>query len=74
MNKQADSDARHEAICDCKYAKSLGEAALMQHITIWRDSLKPYGSTDADLIHFEYWKTIFEISEKLGTPECLLEN
>lgn len=69
MNKQAVIDARHEAISDCKYAKSLGHTALMQHIAIWTTLIDEDNIGDN-----EYHATITEIEYKLGTPECLLEN
>jgi len=69
VNKQADSDARHQAISDCLYAKSLGETALMQHIRIWDNNWATVSEKDKP-----YSEIILEISSKLGTPECLLEN
>lgn len=69
------SHDRDEAIADCKYAASLGEFALEQHIEswtapggwepacpekVWRDGEYPY--------HL----AIMEIKSKLGTDECLI--
>lgn len=71
-------DARHAAISDCKYAKSLGSTALMQHIAIWDiilDPSIPTGYTEEEyLFDSQYQNVIIEIKNKLGTPECLLEN
>jgi len=61
--------AREDAISDCKYAKSLGNTALMQHIAIWTTLID-----EDDIGDNEYHATIAEIEYKLGTPECLLEN
>jgi hypothetical protein len=61
-------DAREEAVSDCLYAKSLGEVALKQHIENW------INDTPKILSDVEYALTIKEISDKLSTPECLLEN
>lgn len=62
------SDAREEAISDCKYAKSLGEVAFQQHMSIWSGFPPGFDSPD-----YEYWCTLSEIQEKLETDECLLK-
>lgn len=62
------SEAREEAVADCKYAKSLGDTALKQHYIIWRGATVPYPSDIA-----EYAATVIEIYEKLETDECLLK-
>lgn len=77
MSKQADSDARHEdvdsrqqAILDCLYAKSLGNTALNAFLSIWLDD----GYEDINNKDMDYYLALKEVSDKLGTPECLLEN
>lgn len=59
--------AREEAIADCKYAKSLGETALKEHIHIWEVHYTAEGDDH------KYRTAILEIKKKLGTPQCLLE-
>lgn len=61
------SDARAEAIADCKYAKSLGDVALKQHIAIWQTLIDECDQSDN-----EYHSAIAEIEDKLGSEECLL--
>lgn len=61
------SEARDEAIADCKYAKSLGVFALTQHLCMWAG----YRSLDNASDH-EYREAINEIKEKFGSDECLL--
>lgn len=61
--------ARDQAISDCKYAASLGEVGLNQHIQIW-EGFPP--SADA-IEDYEYWCTMAEIKSKLGSEECLLK-
>lgn len=77
MSKQADSDNCHEdvdsrqqAISDCKYAKSLGSTALNQFLSSWLDDWYE-GIHNKDM---DYYLALKEISDKLGTPGCLLEN
>jgi hypothetical protein len=76
--RNEDVDSRQQAISDCKYAKSLGNTALMQHIMIWGEwdgvTLRPGGLYADEEYDLEYYKTIFEVADKLGTPECILEN
>jgi hypothetical protein len=60
---------REEAISDCKYAISLGEVALNQHIQIWQDSPPTVNVGE----EYEYWCTLAEIKSKLGSEECLLK-
>jgi hypothetical protein len=67
--RHEDVDSRQQAISDCLYAKSLGNIALMQHIRIWDNNWATVSEIDKP-----YADAILEISEKLGTPECLLEN
>jgi hypothetical protein len=71
-------NAREDAISDCKYAKSLGKTALMQHFLIWSLGLDPNIPTgftqEEDDSDREYQLTILEIQSKLNTPECLLGN
>lgn len=62
------SDARDEAIADCKYAKSLGNIALMQHIGFWQTLIDEDSQSDN-----EYHAAILEIEYKLETEECLLK-
>jgi len=62
------TDPREEAIRDCKYAKSLGDHALSEHIGHW---LTGATTNDSDA---EYQKTIQEISVFLDTPVCLLKD
>lgn len=61
------SEAREEAIQDCKYAKQCEGSALSLHIAIWSGAT---GVTGDDI---EYRNTINEIKEKLGTEQCLLK-
>lgn len=62
------SDVRDEAIADCKYAKSLGTVALMQHIAVWQTLIDEDNQSDN-----EYHAAIAEIEYKLETEECLLK-
>lgn len=77
MSKQTDSDARHEdidsrkqAISDCKYAKSLGDTALNEFLSSWLED----GYEDIHNKDMDYYLALKEISDKISTPECLLEN
>lgn len=63
---------REQAIDDCNYAQSLGEIALIRHISIWKDGRLSLGHSfqEGD---GEYYLAILKINTKLNTPECLLE-
>jgi len=63
---------REQAIDDCNYAQSLGEIALIQHISIWKDGRLSLGHSFQGGDE-EYYLAIIEIWDKLNTPECLLE-
>ena len=63
-------DARYTAISDCKYAKSLGNTALNEFLSSWLDD----GYEDINNKDMDYYLALKEVSDKLGTPECLLEN
>lgn len=58
----------HEAIQDCRYAKSLGEVALQEHIRHWSHPAAVENTEDR-----QYQLAILEIARKLGTSEDLLE-
>ncbi len=66
------NDNRHQAISDCKYALSLSETALQQHLYYWlhvtTESSIPLYEEDQ-----EYMLTLKEIQDKLQTNECLLK-
>jgi hypothetical protein len=70
VNKQYGIDARHEATSDCLYAKSLGSTALNEFLSSWLDE----GYEDIHNKDMDYYLALKEISDKLSTPECLLEN
>ena len=57
------------AVADCKYASSLSDFALGQHIYNWIA-----GDDVEDLCsdQLEYYFAIKEIADKLDTDECLL--
>ncbi len=66
---------REDAVNDCKYALSLSETALNQHLWIWlEESLESEYVSDTNLIQEdrEYILTLKEIKAKLYTDECLL--
>ncbi len=74
------NDNRHTAIQDCKYALSLSETALQQHIDLWLNlrqneiRLKvEHGSDIWSQADEEYALTLQEIQAKLHTNECLLK-
>jgi len=62
------NDNRHQAICDCKYALSLSETALQQHLNVWFEDQYIQSVSDQ-----EYFLTLQEIQAKLHTNECLLK-
>lgn len=66
VNEATGMTPEEQAIDDCKYAISLGEAAYSNHIHLWLDAKV---SNDGDL---EYQKTICKIVLNLGTDRCLL--
>lgn len=60
----------HEmAVADCKYAKSLGDLALIEHFKHWLD----INAICEYLEDIQYQAAIREIKNKLGTEECLLK-
>lgn len=63
------TEARSQAISDCKYALSLGRTAFNQHINIWCNFTSPMVDNDFDK---EYLTALIEIKTKEGTEECLL--
>lgn len=74
------NDNRHQATSDCKYALSLSETALQQHIDLWLNlrenemRLKAeHGSDIWSDDDEEYVLTLHEIQAKLHTNECLLK-
>lgn len=74
------NDNRHQAISDCKYALSLSEIALKQHIDLWTNlrqneiRLKvEHGSDIWSEDDEEYALALQEIQAKLHTNECLLK-
>lgn len=62
------TEARNEAITDCKYALSLGKTALYEHFSFWMPEHNLDSETD-----IQYRNTLFEIRNKMGTEECLLK-
>ena len=65
MNAERD---RQDAIMDCRYAKSLGDAALEQLIESWTHI--PMDETE---VEYHYYCAIWDIKNALGTEHCLLK-
>mgnify|MGYP001007226380 CR=1 FL=1 len=64
---------REEALHDCRYALSLSETALNQHILNWTcEAYSNYYEGGISEEDREYLLTIEEIKAKLYTDECLL--
>lgn len=57
-----------EAIGNCKYARSLGEVALQQHLESWASAVMAFDDED-----YNYYLSVMEIKQKLDTEECLLK-
>ncbi len=62
------NDNRHAAISDCKYALSLSETALQQHLNVWLEDECIQPASDQ-----EYLLILKEIQANLYTNECLLK-
>lgn len=59
---------QQDAVMDCRYALSLSQTALHQHLNTWLESLDEMSEDDK-----EYCLTLAEIKAKLGTNKCLLK-
>lgn len=63
---------REEAISDCRYARSLGEIALSQHIDIWTGVHAQASKVELNREEYSYFVAMNELKRKLDTDECLL--
>lgn len=64
---------REEAIADCKYARSLGEIALSQHIDMWTGLRAQASKVELNRDEYSYFVAMNELKRKLNTEECLLK-
>ncbi len=68
------NDNRHQAISDCRYALSLSETALREHIINWTcAAYSDFNEGEMSQDDQEYLLTLKEIQAKLYTNECLLK-